>query len=1452
MRQRTRYLTSLTAIRAGAISGMLLFATMLASTSAFAQNPPPVANLRGTPLARSRTPQAVVAGQAKLAGRYQAESKLRITLGLTPPKMAEEEKFLADLQDRNSPNFHKYLTPEQWNARFAPSAENEQAVVDWAQANGLTITKRFANRLVVDVEGTTQTIEKAFGVQINNYTVGDETDFSNDRDPVIPSHLTGILESVGGMNNIERVHAQHEGNIRQVSADYSPGAVVGKAETGHDDGDSVSLAKALKESEVNGNLSPQLKSQPLANGLQPNVTSGFIDPTDLYSSYGYDFNALQAQGHCCNPGHLSTGSPNTTSIGIATAGALQFSDIAGFHARYTYLAYNINTVYVDGTPACCNVETTLDTEWSMAMANSFGSYLDTSHVWVYEGANANQSTFTDIYNAMLSDGHVRIFSTSWGCAELSCTSGSTMNTDHAIFNSMLGQGWTMMAASGDSGAVDGCGNARRVDYPSSDPDFVAVGGTSLALYSDGTFYSETGWQGGTFAGACSENDGGSTGGCSAYWAAPGYQSHPYCGSGSRSVPDIALNAGYGQNVYIDGGFQGYGGTSIAAPEVAGFMAQENAYLMAIGVGCGAGYASVCAPMGEVNNSIYTEGYAIAGGSVYAPHDPFYDMVSGCNNNDITALYGTGYYCAGTGYDLVTGWGSFNALQMSWAINTYYTGDFKAPKITFSGPAVSPSVYTWFNTNQTVSWSVVDQNNGVYPSVGVAGFSQGWDTAFSDPYSEPHGGVGNSFYSGPQFPNATSGYLSLSSAGQGCHYATVDAWDNTGFATGNQYYYWLCYDTVAPSVTTLNSPAANSHGWYKQTVQVSLSSTDPGGSAASGVAATYYSIDTTACSSTTLGSCAVYTAPITISTPGYHYVAYFAKDKAGNFSVRNYDYVYIDETAPVTAAALGGTKVGSVYDTVVAVSLSATDNLSGVLSTSYQLDGGALTTYAGAISVSTLGAHTVKFYSTDYAGNVEVAKSVGFSISAPTTVAMTATPNPATNKTPVTLKAVVTAGLGATPTGTVTFYNSATAVGSAPVVAGVATLANPTLPFGNLALHAVYSGATNILGSTSAAIAETYREATVATLVSSLNPSSHDQLVTFTATVTPSVSGVPTGTVQFYNGAALIGSVALAGGKASLSTAALATGTDLIHVVYPGDATYYTSTSANLSQSVRKAVTTTTLVSSVNPAQYLQSVTFTATVSSAFGIPTGTVNFTANGAFIGSGILSGGKATFTTSNLGVVSYTIAGTYSGDTNFWNSTSAGLVEVEKLANTTTQVTASLNPTKYGQPFILAAKVLPATSGVPGGTVTFKDGATALGTSTLAAGTATLSVSSLTTGSHSITAVYNGSAGYVTSTSVALAHVVAQNATTTTLVSSLNPATAGTAVTFTATVNAAFGLPTGTVTFKDGATTIGTGTVSSAKIATFTTKTLTAATHAITAVYSGDVNDLTSTSAALSQVVH
>src|SRR5207248_11307292 len=92
----------------------------------------------------------------------------------------------------------------------------------------------------------------------------------------------------------------------------------------------------------------------------------------------------------------------------------------------------------------------------------------------------------------------------------------------------------------------------------------------------------------------------------------------------------------------------------------------------------------------------------------------------------------------------------------------------------------------------------------------------------------------------------------------------------------------------------------------------------------------------------------------------------------------------------------------------------------------------------------------------------------------------------------------------------------------------------------------------------------------------------------------------------------------------------------------------------------------------------------------------------------------------------------------------------------------------------------------------------------------------------------------------------------TTTTLRSSTNPSPLGRPITFTAMISSTAGTPTGTVTFKDGATTLGTGTLNSSGQATYSTSSLTADTHSITASYDGDTNFATSTSTAVSQVVN
>jgi hypothetical protein len=199
---------------------------------------------------------------------------------------------------------------------------------------------------------------------------------------------------------------------------------------------------------------------------------------------------------------------------------------------------------------------------------------------------------------------------------------------------------------------------------------------------------------------------------------------------------------------------------------------------------------------------------------------------------------------------------------------------------------------------------------------------------------------------------------------------------------------------------------------------------------------------------------------------------------------------------------------------------------------------------------------------------------------------------------------------------------------------------------------------------------------------------------------------------------------------------------------------------------------------------------------------------------------------------------------------------------ANTSTTVTSSVNPSRFGQSvtFTATVSVTSPGAGTPTGTVTFKDGTTTLGTGTLnASDQATFTTSALSVGSHSITAVYNGDSNFNTSTSSVLTQTVNKGDTTTALTSSNNPSVYGQSVTFTATVTAtapAAGTPSGTVTFKDGTSNV-TGctnpaTLNGSGVATCATSTLAAGTHSITAVYGSDTNFNGSTSPPVSQVVN
>jgi Bacterial Ig-like domain (group 3)/FG-GAP-like repeat len=285
-----------------------------------------------------------------------------------------------------------------------------------------------------------------------------------------------------------------------------------------------------------------------------------------------------------------------------------------------------------------------------------------------------------------------------------------------------------------------------------------------------------------------------------------------------------------------------------------------------------------------------------------------------------------------------------------------------------------------------------------------------------------------------------------------------------------------------------------------------------------------------------------------------------------------------------------------------------------------------------------------------------------------------------------------------------------------------------------------------------------------------------------------------------------------------------------------------------------------LASSLNPAAVTQTITFTSTIApnvrGVSTVPTGTVTFFDGATSLGTGTVTAGVATFSTT-LAIGTHTITAHYGGDANFHASISTILNQAVTITPDSTTVLSSVNPAAVTQSITLSATVATSAAGVttvPTGSVTFFDGTTSLGSGTVTAGVATLTTSSLAIGTHTITAQYAGDANFSGSTSTPFSQVVSLVPDTTTLHSSVNPAAVTQSITLTANVaSSATGLtpvPTGSVTFFDGTTSLGPGTIS-AGVATLTTSSLAVGTHTITAQYGGDANFSGSTSAGLSQVV-
>jgi parallel beta-helix repeat protein len=368
-----------------------------------------------------------------------------------------------------------------------------------------------------------------------------------------------------------------------------------------------------------------------------------------------------------------------------------------------------------------------------------------------------------------------------------------------------------------------------------------------------------------------------------------------------------------------------------------------------------------------------------------------------------------------------------------------------------------------------------------------------------------------------------------------------------------------------------------------------------------------------------------------------------------------------------------------------------------------------------------------------------------------------------------------------------------------------------------------------------------------------NPTPGRSTVTFTATLKGNCN-TPTGTVTFLDGSTVLGTAPLNGSAiATFMTSFLFVGSHSITATYPGDFNFDDATSNIVTEVITGPPTTTVLNSvSPNPAHSLEPITMTATVSSAYTTPTGNVTFMAGGTLLATvPVSSAGAASATVALIGGT-YTIRAIYGGSTEYAGSTSNAMIETVLGTDTSTSLSASTNLATPGQSINFTAIVSGAQSAGPlTGTVTFKDGATTLGT-VGTSGVATLSISSLLTGTHIITAAYGGSPEYNPSASGAISVVVTAIPTSIDLSASPNPAVAGQSVSLVATAASVIPgqVPTGGVTFSDQYRVLGTAPLT-AGVAAFATTSLFAGTHTITATLNPGAFFAASTSTPVTEVV-
>ena len=657
-------------LRAGHIwlQSLFLFLSVLFflnPTDAFAQASPllvePVDNARRVRLVGNVHPLARAEFDRGAAPPDLAMNRMLLVLKRSPEQQAALNRLLDDQQDRNSSQYHRWLTPEQFGQQFGLADGDIQKITAWLQGQGFHDIRVSKGRTVIEFSGTAAQVQDAFGTSIQKFVVNGEEHWANETDTSIPAALWAGVEGVFTLHTFYKkpqVHLIEE----QFKARAVPGA------------------------------RPQFTSSTGTHAL---------GPADYYTIY--NFNPLGAV---------------FPSIAIVGRSNINLQDVTYFH----YWMYDQATspqIIVNGPDpgdlgGAEETEAVLDTTWAGAVEPSAWLSLVVSE----STATTDGVDLSELY--IIDNNLADVMSESFGDCEANFTSSQAAGVA-SLAQQAAAEGITYVVAAGDSGSA-GCDDPNTetiathglsVNMLASTPYTVAVGGTMFnenghdstywrstnanpTLESAISYIPEDVWNESCASGQpdCSNpNIWAGGGGASTYFPKPSWQSGVtgIPSDNARDVPDVSLTAASHDpyllcirgscipNAQGEISFAGVSGTSASTPAFAGIMALVG--------------NKTLVRLGQPNYVLYrlaaTENLSQCNASsatLPASTCIFNDVTVGNNAVPGETNYGTSgaTYQSGKGYDLATGLGSVNVTNL---INQWNTVTFSPTTTTFS---ISPT------------------------------------------------------------------------------------------------------------------------------------------------------------------------------------------------------------------------------------------------------------------------------------------------------------------------------------------------------------------------------------------------------------------------------------------------------------------------------------------------------------------------------------------------------------------------------------------------------------------------------------------------------------------------------------------------------------------------------------------------------------------------------------------